>query len=282
MKNEEWIKKYYKLGLNILPAKKGKKYPVMPTWKRYQRNKATEEEIQDWIDRGVFDNINLCLGSTSNVWEIDVDVENVPETVWNMYPKNSIWVCQSSMGKVKVFFKSSTPLPTKKDVEVKDGHVELRGDNHLSVLPPSIHPSGEEYIWLLEPKGELAPIDGLKLYESIVNQFDKPEKPEKEFKTVSKYPQGSIRSIFIRSFLRADDWSGCSGHSFRLALCAELIHGGYSDEEIHRLFETHDDWSGEEYSRSITQKKIDELRKKNMKTWTWDKLKDQCPEQVRE
>jgi hypothetical protein len=279
---EQYVRLYRKLGLNILPAEHKKKHPIMPTWKRYQRARATDDEVEEWLKKGMFQNINVCLGETSKLWEIDVDVENAVDKLGHLTAK--ALVCESSEGKVKLFFRTNVSLPNKKDVEVEGGHVELRGENHLSVLPPSIHPTGSTYEWLNKEIDGVPVLDGEAFYESIITMLGGKRKPvvKPKFETVSPYPAGNIRTVFIRSFLRGDDWSGCSGHSFRLAVCAEFINAGYDNEVIHRFFSTHDEWSGEDYNETVTQKKINELRKKGMKNWTMQKLSEQCPEQVRE
>lgn len=279
MKLSEWLKIYYNMGWNILPADSGKKFPNISSWKRWQTERVDEATFKQWEDR--YSNINLCLGEISGVWEIDVDVENVPVgLITDNYRENDIWVCESSKGKVKIFFRPEDTLPAKLDFKVNDegGHVELRGDNHLSVLPPSLHPSGSHYTWL--SKGDfLVPIDGMELLNMIIKtlkeEFDFQEKIVKD---TLKSSGSGVRDFFTKSREKGTSWSGCGGHYFRLAYCAELINEDYNDEQIHALFKAHDNLSGEDYSRQITQKKINELRKKKMHRWTNKKLLQCCPD----
>ena len=279
MKLSEWLKIYYTMGWNILPADSGKKFPNISSWKRWQTERVDKVTFKQWEER--YSNINLCLGEISGVWEIDVDVENVPVgLITDNYRENDIWVCESSKGKVKIFFRPKDTLPAKLDLKVNNegGHVELRGDNHLSVLPPSQHPSGSYYTWL--SKGDfLVPIDGMELFNMIIKtlkeEFDFQEKIVKD---TLKSSGSGVRDFFTQSREKGTSWSGCGGHYFRLAYCAELINEGYDDEQIHALFKAHDNLSGEDYSRQITQKKIDELRKKKMHRWTNKKLLQCCPD----
>ena len=291
MKREsDYAKKYKELGLNILPASFKKKNPNLKSWTQYQDKKPDNDTFNEWIKRGRFFNINLVLGHTSEVAEIDVDVKNVPVGLLvTGYESNEVWVCESSEGKVKIFFKPlNEDYKRKLDTVVnsKGGHVEFRGNGYLSVLPPSTHPTGCEYKWLnagintLEP---LTPIDGNMLYERITSMlkeyFKYREKREEEAVSFDN-SGGGVRDLFWRSMQRGDSWSGSSGHYFRLAFCAELINNGYNDEQIHTFFKTHDKKSGEDYSRQITQKKINELRKKGMNCWTNKKIKQCCPDMV--
>lgn len=290
MNKEEWITFYYKQGWNIIPARERKKSPALPNWKRWQNIRVDEKTLDYWIKKDMFHNINLCLGSISGIWEIDVDVKNVPiGLILSNYRTNEVWVCESSNGKCKLFFKSAIRLPPKLDTRVnKQGeHVELRGDNHLSVLPPSIHPTGAIYKWVMDVKNnKLIEIDGKKLYDSIIsiiraeNNYHE-EKKKVEYQDEGKHSSG-VRDLFWRSYERGTPWNNSEGHSFRLAFAAELINNGYSDAQIHIFFKTHDKKSGEDYSRSITQKKIDELRRKKMHCWKYDTLIQHCPDLIEE
>lgn len=285
MKNTEWVKFYHKIGWNILPAREKKKNPLIPSWRYFQDHKVEDSVIRDWIKQGKFSNINLCLGKISNVYEIDVDCENAPiGIVQGLYDSNEIWICESSNGKLKVFFKTSKPLPAKLDVKVnKDGgHVELRGDNHLSVLPPSIHPNGTQYTWLTDVKNNpLIPVNGEELYNTIVKNLKAEYKyvEERKWSNITLSSSGSgVRDFFMKSMKKGTPWSGQQGHYFRLAFCAELVNNNYDDSQIHAFFKAHDNKSGEDYSYKITQSKIDEIRKKGMHCWSNKKITECCPD----
>jgi len=43
------------------------------------------------------------------------------------------------------------------------GYGELRGRGSYVICPPSIHPTGKEYVWLSEPRGPLPPVPLLLL-----------------------------------------------------------------------------------------------------------------------
>lgn len=280
---KEWINYYYyELGWNILPADSGKKFPNISSWKKWQTERIDKETFKQW--KGRFQNINLCLGEVSGIWEIDVDVINAPiGLITEMHRENEIWICESSNGKVKIFFRPTKKLPAKLDVKVNDkgGHVELRGDNHLSVLPPSLHPTGCNYAWQSDVQNTpLIKTDGEYLFNIIVRklkeEFDFQEKIA-EVQELKNEGDG-VRDFFTKSMKKGTNWSGCGGHYFRLAYCAELINEDYDDEQIHAFFKAHDNLSGEDYSRTVTQKKIDELRKKKMHRWTNKKLLQCCPD----
>ena len=280
------VTEYRNLGLNILPASQGKKHPNISSWKEYAEIRVPDDLFNAWVNDGRFFNINLVLGETSKIAEIDVDVENVPVGLITMgYRSNEIWICQSSKGKIKIFFKPKNDNYKRHLDEIvnKDGgHVEYRGNGHLSVLPPSIHPSGSVYTWL-RPIQKLDEIDGDELYNSVISKlrsfYAYQEKKREEIRQEEielKNTGKGVRDFFFKSMRKGTSWSGSSGHYFRLAFCAELINNGYTDEQIHVFFKTHDERSGEDYSYTITQKKIDELRRKGMRCWTNKKLLECC------
>ena len=280
---EEWVKFYHSIGWGILPAKKQKKCPALNGWERWQEERPSHETIDMWLKQGYFNNINLCLGKVSNIYEIDVDVENAPIGKLTFgYKDDELWVCESSKGKIKIFFKPLSPLPQKLDEKVnKNGeHVELRGDRHLSVLPPSLHPTGTHYTWLTDVKKHpLRPIDGVELYNTIIKRLRQEFKYKEERKrneVALRSSSSGVRDFFFKSLSKGTPWNGQQGHYFRLAFCAELINNGYDDAQIQIFFKKHDKLSGEDYSHSITQKKIDELRKKGMHCWSNKKLKECC------
>jgi hypothetical protein len=271
---------YYKLHWNVIPAKERMKCPALPNWKRWQENKVDNDVITHWLKEGKFKNINLCLGEISDIYEIDVDVENAPIGIIQDICRGA-WICESSNGKIKVFFKTTRPLPPKLDSKVNDdgGHIELRGNNHLSVLPPSIHPNGSTYTWLTNvEKDELRPTDGIALYNTVVSVV----RAENDFQVEANAPIDmknngkGVRDFFWKSMKKGTEWNGQQGHYFRLAFCAELINNNYDDAQIHAFFKAHDKKAGERYSHTITQKKIDELRRKGMHCWSNQKIEECC------
>lgn len=61
---------------------------------------------------------------------------------------------------------------------------------------------------------------------------------------------------------------GEPGHNFRLYACRELIFHGATDAEIHEFFKVQRD-----YDQSVTQRKIDDLRRNSKKPITCEKIK---------
>jgi len=83
VKNEtlEWALKYLKY-YSIFPVSRDKK-PLLE-WKKYQTEKATEEQVRKWFDVPNPPNIGIVTGKISNITVVDVEKggiwANLPST----------------------------------------------------------------------------------------------------------------------------------------------------------------------------------------------------------
>jgi hypothetical protein len=160
----EFAQHYLGRGYTPLPIPLKEKNPGFKGWQRYQPVNGQLE--RDFSDEG---NIGLLLGKPSG-WLIDVDLDwpeaqklaplFLPETPAKSgresAPLSHYWYCCETSTK-----KFSDP--TKPDGDDQRAMiVELRSTGLQTVVEPSIHPSGERYIW----QGELTPAqvdaDGLQ------------------------------------------------------------------------------------------------------------------------
>lgn len=310
---KDWIHCYRSQGLNILPAHYKKKAPdgFEPpiNWTDYQNAFVDDKQIKTWIMENKFQNIFAILGKISNdIIEIDVDVPDInitdifkePETA-----KRKVWIAESSQGKKKIYARATT-IGQKQDEQVSnqeyiktDGkkaypHVEYRPDGHGSILPPSIHPDGTKYKWLnLDENGnllDLQKIDTEKLYNTVVDRLRKKYdyKPDsnstvkhfdnQDVKQFANQDKEKLRHCFYESFAQGDRWSESSGHEFRTAVACEAINAGFTDNEIHQIFKTHDESSGEPYNYETTQYQIKQLRRKQLNRWSCSTLQEKCPD----
>jgi hypothetical protein len=64
---EQWVWFYYDTcGFSIIPLRQKDKRPALKTWDKYQDKRATREEIQQWLNEGLFQNIAIICGHVSN------------------------------------------------------------------------------------------------------------------------------------------------------------------------------------------------------------------------
>jgi len=126
------------VGFNVIPVKEKDKVPTIP-WKKYQKEKVTEEDLRKWF---TFENLNLAcvLGKVSGYVVIDVDSQTVPS--WLKGVKT--WIAKTGKG-FHYYFKIDSDMYVPS--ERLDEKIELKGEGTIVVLPGSTHPSGKLYLW---------------------------------------------------------------------------------------------------------------------------------------
>lgn len=149
-------------GLSTLPLRPGTKEPHFellsaiygsPKTKRFQRQRPAESEIRAWLEYDPRLNYGIVTGEASGglaVLDFDVAVEGVrcPETP----------VAATSRGQ-HIYLRAPASLPSKK---YWWGEVRANGD--YVAAPPSLHPSGRRYSWVVHPdQAPLAHLDEVVL-----------------------------------------------------------------------------------------------------------------------
>lgn len=153
---------YHRLGLGVIPLCPRDKRPMMK-WDRYQLRRPTEEEITQWWTEAPDANIGIVTGAVSGIFVLDIDgVEGANSVKDKHLPPTPAG--RTSRG-THYYFKH--PGGTIKNKVGLLPHVDVRGDGGYVLAPPSIHPSGAVYEWLIpfDDKDSLedAPIWLLKL-----------------------------------------------------------------------------------------------------------------------
>ena len=136
---------YQRLGWSIIPVPRGKKAARI-RWKRYQAERPTDEHVRKWF-AGNNRNIAVVLGSVSGGLACrDFDTEQSYEQ-WAGQHRDlagRLPTVKTAKG-FHVYFLADVDSVRHFD----DG--ELRGGGGYCLLPPSVHPSGVIYEWLIEP-----------------------------------------------------------------------------------------------------------------------------------
>jgi len=150
---------YFEQGFSIIPLGKNKgvwhnskdelKKPSIQSWDKYKNTKATKEEIQQWLDDGLFKNIGIICGHVSNdLVIIDIDDETIPELLKLKFDKileNGSWPVKTGKGYQILMKHHSNPGGIKKPLKYK---IEYRANNGYCVAPPSTHPNGKNYYFI--------------------------------------------------------------------------------------------------------------------------------------
>jgi len=142
---------YHSRGWLPIPIPAGKKEPVIKEWPKLR---LAREDLPHYFSNGI--NVGLLLGSPSaNLVDIDLDCPEALAIARKFLPDTNrvsgrvcspyshYWYIVESSPKTKKF--DDPILRSKKDKRAMI--VEFRGTGAQTVVPPSIHPDGEPYIW---------------------------------------------------------------------------------------------------------------------------------------
>ncbi len=138
----QWAEKYISLGWSLIPLKPRSKEPLI-TWQGYQTQKASIQQVQDWLLKWPEMNLGVVTGAISQIVVVDLD-----GTVGMLYGRKN--AAQSSVASItgngkQVFYKWTEHVDNS--VKKVAPGVDIRGDGGYVVVCPSIHPNGKRYRW---------------------------------------------------------------------------------------------------------------------------------------
>jgi bifunctional DNA primase/polymerase-like protein len=155
---------YLRKGYSPVPIGSGKKSPTLTGWPKLRMR---EDEIADHFGR--HDNIGLILGEPSGgLVDVDLDVGEAIKLAEYFLPSTHMRHGRQRKPTSHYWYLAkSTPEPAK--FSDADGVclVELRSDGQQTLVPPSVHPSGDAVVW--EAYGEPATVDAEELRRCVVS-----------------------------------------------------------------------------------------------------------------
>lgn len=133
-------KKYLDRGFSIIPVGYDKR-PTIKSWKYYQSNKPTLEEVKAWFLHGTATGIAIITGKISNLivldFEHDAVIPELPDTV----------VAKSGGGGKHFYFKYPEGVELPNVVGLNSQPIDVRSNGGYIIAPPSLHKSGNHYEW---------------------------------------------------------------------------------------------------------------------------------------
>ena len=141
---------YSGLGWSVLPTQRDKRphgaalaaSSGSSAWKRLRNEPASEDEIQEWYERYPDAGVGILTGPPSGLVVIDFDGPLPPGTRLTETP-----LVKTGRG-LHLYLHSDDALTGRRilggDLKAQGGYV---------VAPPSSHPSGTPYQWLIAPEG---------------------------------------------------------------------------------------------------------------------------------
>jgi hypothetical protein len=148
-------------GWAVVPVRSGQKYPQISGWPLLR---LTEADLPRHFSAG--QNIGVILGKASQ-WlaDVDLDAPEVRQLASHFLPSTARRHGRASKTSSHSFYFATGVRPeTFKDI---DGTmlVELRSTGQQTLVPPSVHPSGESYAW--ESEGEPAVVSAALLRNAV-------------------------------------------------------------------------------------------------------------------
>lgn len=153
---------YHTRGWSVIAIKAGTKNEPRGKWKAFQTRPADELQLRKWFANGSPNNMAIVLGAVSGGLVCrDFDTMDAYERWAAAHPDlaSTLPTVATSRGR-HVYFRAGPADLRFVDLRTidppEDG--EYRGDSgHYCLLPPSRHPDGPIYTWLVPlPDGEIA------------------------------------------------------------------------------------------------------------------------------
>lgn len=164
------------LGVSVIPIQvRTKEPPAGFKWGEYATRLADASERYTWfVERGY--QIAVVAGAISgHLVPLDYDGTGGFECHAAQYPILRRYPrVETGSGKTHVWIRVAKPTQ-KYDLRLTDGSkLEVRANTHYTVCPPSIHPSGQPYRWIIDPWQGIPVID----LATIGLQHRAPREPE--------------------------------------------------------------------------------------------------------
>lgn len=219
---------YLDAGWDIIPYARGDKGPREPNW-------TTKVYTIDDFTEGC--NIGVRLGA---IVDVDCDVPEAGRAALRLLPQTKRVHGRPSKPHSHFFFRSTEPITTMQFRDTDQSMlVELRAGSKTGVpaqtmIPPSVHPSGEQLRW--EVEGDLDTVDSAHL--------------------ISRVKAVAAVALCVRHWPDQG-----SRHDARLALCGYLLRAGASEGGVLSILElitdlTHGNRSDVERSVRDTARKL--------------------------
>jgi predicted XRE-type DNA-binding protein len=137
--------KLAQLGWSLIPLRPHSKEPLVP-WKALQKRKLTEPELTELFERNPLANVGIITGKVSQLLVLDADAPDVVKHL--SIPETPI--AETARGRHYYFHLPNAHI--RSVAGIADG-LDIRAEGGYVVSPPSLHPTGKRYNWVIPPRG---------------------------------------------------------------------------------------------------------------------------------
>lgn len=120
-------------GFSVIPVGQDKR-PLLTSWKKYQREKAAEPDVEAWWTKWPSANIGVVTGEISGISVIDIDVHKGGDA--KPFPKT--YCVRTGNGGIQLYYKYLPGLTVSASAYPDHPYVDVRSDGGFVVAPPSI------------------------------------------------------------------------------------------------------------------------------------------------
>lgn len=138
------------LDWGVIPLRPGDKRPLKP-WREYQKRKLTDTEIVEQFERNPDANIGVVTGHVSNLLVLDCDEPDALKRLGRGVPVTPF--AETARGQHYYFALPDATI--RSTTAIADG-LDVRANGGYVVAPPSVHPTGKPYEWVVPPVGEFS------------------------------------------------------------------------------------------------------------------------------
>jgi uncharacterized coiled-coil protein SlyX len=214
---------YYMRRMLPLPLYERQKKPKLKAW---SKTLITEADLDKEFSNPK-DNIGIKLGQVSdNLCDIDLDCAEAVAFARHILPPTKAVFGRKSRGASHFLYRTTSPAKTKRLTSGKSVIVEIRSDGAQTMVPPSVHPSGEEVVWY--SSGEPAVVETEEL-------------------------SGAVTRL-AAAVLIARNWpTKGQRHDFSLAVAGALARAGLKQADVEILIGAVTAYVGDEEADSRTR-----------------------------
>jgi hypothetical protein len=135
----------------VFPLRPKSKEPLVAG--AYKAATADLEQVEAWWATWPDANIGLATGSVSGLWVLDIDGEQGEASFAGLVHEHGDDLVETLMANTgkghHLYWKLPAGREQGRRIGVRPG-LDIIGGNGYLVAPPSIHPSGRQYVWLNE------------------------------------------------------------------------------------------------------------------------------------
>ncbi len=121
--------------------------------------------IKHWYEKWPEANIGIATGRISDMWVLDIDgmegFESYDRCTQLLGDPGESWIAETGGGGAHRYYRYPKDGTKVKNRVGCEKHIDVRGDGGYAVAPPSVHVSGKEYTWAVDPEmndtGEIDP-----------------------------------------------------------------------------------------------------------------------------